>query len=272
MSKQESSSRLKGLLRRTVSGASRRSNGTNGNDSRKSSEKTKDGEGAGGAGKTEKVALASANAAVDPDFVLSEGLTSARAAELLTEHGFNELPEKHTPSWKIFCSGLIGPMPAMLWVAAIAEFGLQNFADGAILLAILFINAFIAWREKIKSDNAIAALKSSLKPVATVCRDGKWSNINSRELVPGDLVKLAAGSSVPADCVVHAGPLDVDQSSLTGESLPITLGVREAALMGCNVVRGEAEATVLNTGANTFFGRTAQLINVGQVCLFACLL
>ena len=98
-------------------------------------------------------------------------------------------------------------------------------------------------------------IKASLKPVATVKRDGKWTNIDAALVVPGDLVLLAAGSAIPADCLVNDGTIDVDQAALTGESLPVTMYKGSSCKMGSNVVRGEVEGTVEFTGANTFFAQ-----------------
>lgn len=95
-----------------------------------------------------------------------------------------------------------------------------------------------------KAADAVAALKASLKPTATVKRDGKWQNIDAVQLVPGDMVLLASGSNVPADCLCNHGQIDVDQSALTGESLPVTMYKGDGAKMGSTVVRGEVEATV----------------------------
>eukprot|EP00796_Vickermania_ingenoplastis_P010435 gene10435-biopygen7419 len=171
----------------------------------------------------------------------SSGLTSEEAAELLEKYGRNELPSKKTPKWLIFIRLLWGPMPAVLWVAIIIEFALQNFPDGAILLAILFANALIGWYETIKAGDAVDALKNALKPVATAKRDGEWQQIDAALLVPGDLVKLASGSVVPADCSINEGIIDVDEAALTGESLPVTMGPDQMPKMGSNVVRGEVE-------------------------------
>jgi H+-transporting ATPase len=134
----------------------------------------------------------------------------------------------------------------------------------AILLAIQFINATIGWYETVKAADAVAALKKSLKPLATVKRDGTWANIDAGLVVPGDLVLLASGSAVPADCIVNEGNIDCDQSALTGESLPVTLKKGFPAQMGSTVVRGEVNATVQHTGKDTFFGRTAMLLNQGE--------
>eukprot|EP00981_Chlorochromonas_danica_P014161 scaffold7440_cov149-Ochromonas_danica.AAC.1 len=136
-------------------------------------------------------------------FVYSYGISSAEAENRLKQYGRNELPEKNIPKWYIFVSQLWQPMPLMIWCAVIIEGGIQNFIDFAVLLAIQFINATIGFYEITKAGDAVAALKKSLKPVATVKRDGKFSNIDAALLVPGDLVLLASGSAVPADCRVN---------------------------------------------------------------------
>jgi H+-transporting ATPase len=151
-------------------------------------------------------------------------------------------------------------MPIMIWIAALTEAGIQNWPDMGILLAIQFINASLGYYEIVKAGDAVAALKKSLKPIATAKRDGTWCNIDATTVVPGDLVLLASGSAIPADAIINEGTIQVDQSSLTGESLPVTMYKGSKALMGSNVVRGEVEATIEFTGANTFFGKTASLL------------
>lgn len=194
-------------------------------------------------------------------FEPSTGLTEAEACELLTKWGRNELEEKVTPKWLIYLQQLIQPMPIMIWIAIIIEAGIQNWIDMGLLLVIQFTNATIGWYEITKAGDAVAALKASLKPEATVKRDGKWKNINAAEVVPGDLVLLAAGSAIPADCGINHGRLEVDQSALTGESHPVTMHANGRPKMGSTAVRGEVEATVLATGMNSFFGKTASMLN-----------
>jgi H+-transporting ATPase len=189
-----------------------------------------------------------------------EGLSSEKATERLEKYGRNELPEHVDPKWLIFLRQFWAPMPIMIWLAIIIEAAIENFLDMGILLAIQFINAFISFYETTKAGDAVAALKSSLKPIATCKRDGKWENIDAAILVPGDLVLLASGSAVPADCRVNNSEIDVDQAALTGESLPVTFFKGNSCKMGSTVVRGEVEATVEFTGADTFFGKTASLL------------
>ncbi len=130
-----------------------------------------------------------------------------------------------------------------------------------ILLVIQFANASIAFYEINKAGDAVAALKASLKPEATVKRDGAWKTVNAALIVPGDLVLLASGSAIPADSRVNEGQIDVDQSQLTGESLPVTCYKGDKVMMGSTVARGEVEGTVEFTGADTFFGKTASLLS-----------
>ena len=110
-----------------------------------------------------------------------------------------------------FLRQLWQPMPCMIWMAVIIEGAIQSWPDMGILLGIQFLNAGLSFYETTKAGDAVAALKSSLKPLADVKRDGKWVRLDAALLVPGDLVKLAAGSAVAADCFVAEGTIDVDQ-------------------------------------------------------------
>lgn len=193
-------------------------------------------------------------------FAPPEGLTSSRAQELMDKYGRNELPEKTVPKWYIFLSLFWQPMPIMIWIAIFIEYAINNPLDMTILLIIQFANASIAFYEINKAGDAVAALKASLKPEATVKRDGAWKTIDAALIVPGDLVLLASGSAIPADGRVNHGQIDVDQSQLTGESLPVTCFKGDKVMMGSTVARGEVEGTVEFTGADTFFGKTASLL------------
>jgi H+-transporting ATPase len=189
-----------------------------------------------------------------------DGLTASQAEALLLKWGKNELQEKITPWYVIVFRLLTGPMPIMLWIAALVEAIIGAYADMGILLAIQFTNAGISFYETTKAGNAVAALKASLQPKATVKRDGKWFDIDATLIVPGDLVLLAAGSAVPADCYVNDGEIEVDQSAMTGESLPVKMRRGNVCKLGSNVVRGETEGTVETTGEHTFFGKTASML------------
>lgn len=160
-------------------------------------------------------------------------------------------------------------MPIMIWIAIIIEVILacipggestESWIDAAVLLFIQFANATLGWYETVKAADAVAALKASLKPLATVKRDGIWLNMDATAVVPGDLVLLGAGAAVPADCIVNEGRIEVDQSALTGESMPVTMYKGDTPKMGSTITRGEVEGTIEFTGPNTFFGKTATLL------------
>jgi len=198
---------------------------------------------------------------VDDGFVYNhKGFDDPEAAALLEKFGRNMLPEKVVPKWKLFLDQFRAPMPIMIWIAIIIEAAITNWLDMGILLVIQFTNASISFYELNKAGNAVAALKNSLKPNATCKRNGKWDVIDATMLVPGDLVLLASGSAIPADCRVNNSEIDVDQAALTGESLPVTFYKGDSCKMGSTVVRGEVEATVEFTGRDTFFGKTASLL------------
>ena len=143
------------------------------------------------------------------------------------------------------------------------EAGVGHYTDVGILAFIQAFNAGLAFHEGSKAADAVAALKSSLQPRATVKRGGVWATLDAAALVPGDRVKLGAGSAIPADVAVTGGEVAVDASALTGESLPVSTRRGDPARMGSTIVRGEAEAVVTATGGLTFFGRTAALLNRG---------
>jgi H+-transporting ATPase len=169
-----------------------------------------------------------------------------------------------------FLKNFWGPMPIMIWIAIIVELipkpeadhvDRPSWADFAVLLCLQIVNGVVGWYEHKKAGDAVAALKNSLSPKANVKRNGQWLSIPGRELVPGDLVSLAIGGSVPADCRV-LGPKCIycDQAALTGESLPCKIDIGESAKMGSTVATGECDAVVTGTGDKTFFGKTAKLI------------
>jgi magnesium-transporting ATPase (P-type) len=176
-------------------------------------------------------------------FVNVNGLTTSEANARLQQYGRNELPERKESRLSIFCRLLFcAPMPIMIWIAMFILIAIGNVWDAAILCFIQFTNAFISFYEVTKAGNAVAALKSSLRPTATSKRDGAWTVMDAALLVPGDTILLASGSHVPADCRLQGtSSLEVDQSALTGESLPVTFYPGDSCKMGSTVVRGEAE-------------------------------
>jgi H+-transporting ATPase len=190
-----------------------------------------------------------------------EGLTGSDAASRLQQVGPNELPETTTSPLLRFASSLWGPIPWMIEAAAVLSAVVGRWEDFGIILALLVANAGIGFWEEYRASDAIAALKASLALEARARRDAAWAVVPARELVPGDLVRIRIGDVVPADAkIVEGGPAEVDQSALTGESLPVQLADGDVLYSGSIVKRGEVDALVYATGPRTYFGRTAHLV------------
>jgi H+-transporting ATPase len=189
-----------------------------------------------------------------------KGLSQAEAQKRLAQYGPNEIAEKKTNAFLKFLSYFWGPIPWMIEAAVILSGVVRHWLDFFIILFLLFSNALVAFWEEHQAGNEIAALRAKLATKARVLRDGKWATPVARELVPGDVIRLRLGDIVPADARLLAGdPVQVDQSALTGESLPVTRKPGEAVFSGSIIKRGEADAMVYATGEKTYFGKTAQL-------------
>jgi H+-transporting ATPase len=190
-----------------------------------------------------------------------DGLTETEAKKRLAQYGPNELAEKKTNLLLKFLSYFWGPIPWMIEVAVILSGLARHWPDFFIILILLFANAFVGFWEERQAGNAIAALKAKLAIKARVRRDGKWINPPARQLVPGDVIRLRLGDIVPADArLLDGDEVSVDQSALTGESLPATRKPGEAIFSGSIIRRGEIGALVYATGLHTYFGETAKLV------------
>ena len=190
-----------------------------------------------------------------------DGLTQAEAQKRLTQYGPNEIQEKKTNELLKFLSYFWGPIPWMIEVAVILSAVAQHWPDFGIILVLLLANAVVGFWEEHEAGNAIAALKATLAIKARVKRDGKWVTPAACELVPGDIIRIRLGDIVPADArLLEGDPIEVDQSALTGESLPATRKPGEAVFSGSIVRQGEIGALVYATGAHTYFGKTAELV------------
>ena len=153
----------------------------------------------------------------------------------------------------------------MIEAAVILSGIVRHWLDFFIILFLLFSNAVVAFWEEHQAGNEIAALQAKLATVARALRDGKWATPKVSELVPGDVIRLRLGDIVPADARLLAGdPVQVDQSALTGESLPVTAKPGEAVFSGSIIKRGEADALVYATGTHTYFGKTAELVQAAH--------
>ncbi len=190
-----------------------------------------------------------------------DGLTQAEAQKRLKQYGPNEIEEKKTNPILKFLSYFWGPIPWMIEVAVVLSGVVRHWPDFFIILLLLIANAVVGFWEERQAGNAIDALKARLAIKARVKRDGKWVVPPARELVPGDVIRLRLGDIVPADArLLEGDEVSVDQSALTGESLPKTSKSGDAIFSGSIIRRGEIGALVYATGGNTYFGKTAELV------------
>ena len=191
------------------------------------------------------------------------GLSSGEAQERLQKYGENLLHEKKHHWWKQLVSFFWGPIPWMIEIAALLSGLLQRWPDFIVIIIMLLINAILGFAQEYKAGNAIDALKEKLALNAHVLRDGEWKQIEARLLVPGDIVSLKLGNVIPADTKLISGEyLSVDQSVLTGESLPVTKKIGESIFSGTVIKMGEMIGVVTKTSDNTFFGKTAKLVEM----------
>jgi H+-transporting ATPase len=203
----------------------------------------------------------SASAAATSSAPDAAGLSEAEAQRRLAQYGENALVEHHVSALERLARFFWGPIPWMIEIAAILSGVLRHWGDLAIILLMLFINAGVGFWQEFKADNAIALLKQRLALKARVKRDGAWKDVEARLLVPGDLILIKLGNIVPADAKLQgAGYLSVDQSALTGESLPVDKKAGDDAYSGSIAKQGEMEAVVTATGMKTYFGKTAGLV------------
>src|ERR1700723_1281800 len=202
---------------------------------------------------------------VQAEKAFPNGLTSDGARRLLTKFGPNAMPDTEMHPWRMALEKFWAPVPWMLEAAIILELALGKFVEAAIIAGLLVLNAALGLFQESRAQATLAALKSRLALNASVRRDGAWKTVQAAELVPGDLVKLSLGGVVAADVHLTGGEVLLDQSMLTGESVPIEAGVGVETFAGALVRRGEAVAEVTATGARTKFGRTAELVRTAHV-------
>ncbi len=190
-----------------------------------------------------------------------QGLADDEARRRLVEIGPNEIAEKTTRPILKFLGYLWGPIPWMIEAAAALSLVVRHWVDLGIILALLLFNAMVGFWQEYQAGNAVAALKKKLAFTCRVMRAGRWRTMNARELVPGDIIRLRAGDIIPADAKLIDGDyLSVDQSALTGESLPAGKEKEDVIFSGSIARQGEMIALVTATGGQTYFGRTATLV------------
>jgi H+-transporting ATPase len=190
-----------------------------------------------------------------------KGLSTSESKDRLQKYGYNEITEKKVSPVVKLLGYFWGPIPWMIEVAAILSAVIGHWTDFYVIFALLLLNAVVGFWQENKADNAIELLKQKLALQARVLRDGKWSDVPAKELVPGDIVHVKLGDIIPADIKLTDGEyLEADESTLTGESLPVEKQVSDVAYSGAVIRQGEMDALVVTTGMNTFFGKTAALV------------
>ena len=195
---------------------------------------------------------------------VTAGLTTAQAARRRDEFGPNVVAEKALPPWRRFLTKFWAPVPWMLEIAVMLQLALGEYVEAAVVGGLLVFNAMLGLIQEGRANAALAALKGRLAPTALVCRDGVWVRLPAADLVPGDVIRLALGALVPADATLLSGAVMVDQSMLTGESVPADANPGSPVYAGSLVRRGQAIAEVTATGAKTYFGRAAELVRIAH--------
>ncbi|KAF2610725.1 hypothetical protein F2Q70_00010700 [Brassica cretica] len=199
----------------------------------------------------------------------SEGLTTQEGDDRIQLFGPNKLEEKKESKILKFLGFMWNPLSWVMEAAAIMAIALANgdgrppdWQDFVGIICLLVINSTISFIEENNAGNAAAALMAGLAPKTKVLRDGKWSEQEAAILVPGDIVSIKLGDIIPADArLLEGDPLKVDQSALTGESLPVTKHPGQEVYSGSTCKQGEIEAVVIATGVRTFFGKAAHLVD-----------
>lgn len=198
-----------------------------------------------------------------------EGLTSEEGANRLQVFGPNKLEEKKESKILKFLGFMWNPLSWVMEMAAIMAIALANgdgrppdWQDFVGIICLLVINSTISFIEENNAGNAAAALMAGLAPKTKVLRDGRWSEQDAAILVPGDIISVKLGDIIPADArLLEGDPLKIDQSALTGESLPVTKNPGDEIFSGSTCKQGEIEAVVIATGVHTFFGKAAHLVD-----------
>lgn len=194
----------------------------------------------------------------------AKGLSSSEVKEKQKQYGRNEVPEKQANPVLAFAKKFWGLAPWMLEVAIVLSYVLGKYLDVYIITALLLVNAILGFIQERQATRAVKALKQKLQLQARVLRDGVWQTVNVTEVVPGDVIRVRPGDFVPADFRILDSEATVDQSAITGESLPIEKKAGDLVYSGSLVKNGEATGVITATGTHTTFGKTTQLIQLAK--------
>jgi H+-transporting ATPase len=192
------------------------------------------------------------------------GLTTAEAKRRLEQYGLNEIPVRRPHAALTLLKKFWGPIPWMLEATILIQILLNRSGEAAIIGTLLVFNAVISFLEEGRASKALMLLRSRLTAQARVFRDGRWQSIPAANLAPGDSVHIRMGDLSPADVRLSHGNILLDQSALTGESVPVEAGAGTLVYAAAIVRRGEATGEVVATGLRTYFGRTAELVSTAK--------
>ena len=194
-----------------------------------------------------------------------DGLSEDEAKKRLEQYGLNEIQTKKQNVLIKFLSKFIGTIPLMLYIIIAISIVLNKYIDAYIVIGLLIFNGITSFLEEYKADNTLELLKNKLSVLVKVERGGEWKTVQSKFIVPGDIIRIRLGDIAPADCkIIESDYLSVDQSMLTGESLPVDKKTNELVFSSSVVREGEATGVVISTGKNTAFGKTAELVKIAK--------
>lgn len=195
---------------------------------------------------------------------MSAGLTSQEAKKRLEQYGPNVIAEEKRHPVRDLLKKFWGPVPWMLEVSLVLDIVLKHYTQTVIIGLLLVFNAIVSFFQENRAQNALALLQKRLVVRSRVLRDGSWQQTSADQLVPGDIIRVRMGDVVPADIKILDGEISADQSTLTGETLPVEAGPEKTAFAGSVIANGEATGEVIATGSRTYFGKTAELVRLAR--------
>ena len=193
-----------------------------------------------------------------------DGLSTEEADNRIKKFGYNAIVETKKNSFIEFFKRYWGPMPWLLEFAMVLTVILKHYVESEIIFTLLTLNAIIGYLQSQNSQKAVEMLKKKLEIKSKVLRDGKWILKDAKDIVLGDIITIKLGDLVPADVNIISGEISADESALTGESLPKNLHQSDIIYSSSIIKRGEAKCVVVNTGGNTYFGKTVELVKIAK--------
>jgi H+-transporting ATPase len=194
----------------------------------------------------------------------STGLSSSEVSQRLAEFGNNEVQEKRESDIIKFARKFWGLTEAMMWALVFITWFMNKYSEFYLIIALLLLNGTLSFLKERQASSAVQLLKNKLQVNVRVLREGRWTVIPARELVPGDIIRLRSGDFVPADIKIIEGELEVDQSTLTGESLPVERKALDVIYSASIIRKGESNGIAVSTGARTKFGKMTQLVQIAR--------